>query len=74
MCLLAKFIRNLKLLDGVAVLELNQAVDEYVSDLVNAVAAEQIAACSFLNLVQKDCVEVSLSFGFIESGKDRAEG
>lgn len=70
MCLLTKFIRNLKLLDGVAVLELNQAVDEDVSDLVNAVAAEQIAACSFLNLVQKGRVEVSLSFRFIERSKD----
>lgn len=74
MRLLAKFIRNLYLLDGVAVLELNQSIDEDVSDLVNAVAVEQIAACSFLDLVQKGCVEVSLFFGFIESAENRAEG
>lgn len=74
MRLLAKFIGNLYLLDGVAVLELNQSIDEDVSDLVNAVAAEEIAACSFLDLVQKGCVEVPLPFRFIECTKDRAEG
>ena len=70
MCLLAKFVRNLNLFDGVAVLELDQSVNEDVSDFINAIAAEKIATCSFLDLKQKSCVEVSLLLGLVESAKD----
>lgn len=72
--LLTKFIRNLYLLDGVAVLKLNEAINEDVSDLVNPVTTEKITACSLLNLVEMHWVEVSLSFGFIERANDRAKG
>lgn len=65
MSLLAKFIRNVNLFYGIAVFELDQAVDEDVSDLVDSVAAEEISACSLLDLVQKGRVEVSLSFRFV---------
>ena len=72
--LLAKLVGNLSLLDGVAVPELNQAADEDVPDLVNAVAAEEIAARPFLDLIEHHCIEVALSFRLVEGANDGAEG